>query len=272
MANFKDFAASTVAIAPSPATTGTSLSVQSGDGASFPTPPFYITATPPGQLTKLSTSEKLLVTNVSTDTFTITRAQGSTTAKEITAGWTIANAVYADDVLFPAVPIGSLLDFAGTTAPTNYLTCDGSAVSRTTYAALYAVIGTVWGSGDGSTTFNLPDIRRRATIGSGGTGTSTIGNSVGSTGGAETVSLVRNEIPPLPIRAMTDGGGGYNGDLTVLNTGGALGGWGIGVAANNTGTGRLYANNVNDNNVNRTATAHNNMPPEAVVLKIIRYQ
>lgn len=52
---------------------------------------------------------------------------------------------------------GMIKPFAGTTVPTGYLLCDGSAVSRTTYANLFAAIGTTYGSGDGSTTFNLPN-------------------------------------------------------------------------------------------------------------------
>lgn len=53
-------------------------------------------------------------------------------------------------------PVGAYLLHAGSTAPTNFLACDGSAVSRATYSALFAVIGTTYGAGDGSTTFNLP--------------------------------------------------------------------------------------------------------------------
>ena len=56
-----------------------------------------------------------------------------------------------------SVPIGTILMYAVATAPSNYLICDGSAISRTTYNKLFAVIGTAWGSGDGSTTFNLPN-------------------------------------------------------------------------------------------------------------------
>ena len=58
-----------------------------------------------------------------------------------------------------AVPSGTVHLFATTTAPTGYLECDGSAVSRTTYADLFTIIGTTWGAGDGSSTFNLPDLR-----------------------------------------------------------------------------------------------------------------
>ena len=56
-------------------------------------------------------------------------------------------------------PSGMVITFAGNTAPTGYLACDGSAVSRTTYSDLFAVCGTIYGVGDGSTTFNLPDLR-----------------------------------------------------------------------------------------------------------------
>jgi microcystin-dependent protein len=60
-----------------------------------------------------------------------------------------------------AVPPGSLMDFAMAAAPTGWLVCDGAAVSRTTYAALFAAIGTIWGAGDGSTTFNVPGMLDR---------------------------------------------------------------------------------------------------------------
>lgn len=58
-----------------------------------------------------------------------------------------------------AVPVGSVITFAGPSAPAGYLQCNGAAVSRTTYADLFAVIGTMYGVGNGSTTFNLPDYR-----------------------------------------------------------------------------------------------------------------
>jgi microcystin-dependent protein len=89
-----------------------------------------------------------------------------------------------------------MLDYAGTGAvPTGYLLCDGSAISRTTYADLFAAIGTTWGVGDGTTTFNLPDTRRRVSMGKGGSGSSTIGNAVGNTGGEETHTLIEAEMP-----------------------------------------------------------------------------
>lgn len=78
------------------------------------------------------------------------------------------------------VPVGAVLPFAGTVPPAGYLLADGSAKSRTTYARLFAVIGTTYGAGDGSTTFNLPDLRQRFPLGKAASGT---GSALGETGG-----------------------------------------------------------------------------------------
>ncbi len=94
------------------------------------------------------------------------------------------------------IPAGTMFDFAGAgTVPSGYLLCDGSSVSRTTYADLFAAIGETWGVGDGSTTFDLPDTRRRVAIGAGGTGSGVIGNAIGNIGGAETHTLTIGEMP-----------------------------------------------------------------------------
>jgi microcystin-dependent protein len=68
-----------------------------------------------------------------------------------------------------ATPSGSILMFAGITAPDNWLLCDGTAVSRATYNKLFQAIGTTWGAGNGTTTFNLPDMRGAAPAGVGTT-------------------------------------------------------------------------------------------------------
>ena len=81
------------------------------------------------------------------------------------------------------------MPFAGTTAPQGCLFCDGSAVSRTTYAALFEVIGTTYGEGDGSTTFNIPDLSGRVVIGVSNT------HALGTTGGSETVTLTADQMP-----------------------------------------------------------------------------
>jgi len=91
-------------------------------------------------------------------------------------------------------PVGAVLEFAGAAAPTGWLLCNGAAISRTTYAALYVMIGTAFGVGDGSTTFNVPDARGRATIGA-GAGTGLTSRSLAATGGAETHTLTTAEMP-----------------------------------------------------------------------------
>ena len=70
-----------------------------------------------------------------------------------------------------ALPTGSYIQFAGSQAPDGFLVCNGSAVSRTTYSRLFAVIGTTYGSGNGSTTFNLPNLIDRFLQGSTTSGT-----------------------------------------------------------------------------------------------------
>lgn len=89
----------------------------------------------------------------------------------------------------PSIPAGIVEVFAGSTVPAGFLLCDGSAVSRDTYAALFAVIGTTYGVGDGSTTFNLPDLSGRVVIGT------SQSHALGSTGGSETVTLTESELP-----------------------------------------------------------------------------
>lgn len=95
---------------------------------------------------------------------------------------------------------GEVKMYAGSAAPSGWLVCDGSAVSRTTYAALFAVIGTTYGAGDGSTTFNLPDLRGRTTIGVGQGNTGEGGvlgtnRALASVGGTETHTLTLAQIP-----------------------------------------------------------------------------
>lgn len=105
------------------------------------------------------------------------------------------------------VPPGSLLMFAGASAPDGYLLCDGSAISRTTYNILFATIGTTYGVGNGTTTFNLPDFRGRGALG-GGTGAGLTPRTVGGTGGAETVTLSTDEMPSHSHTHNANGGAG----------------------------------------------------------------
>ena len=117
------------------------------------------------------------------------------TLDEARAG-TDATRALTPPALADAIPPGVILDFAGTgDLPPGWLACAGQAVSRTTYARLFAAIGTTWGAGDGSTTFNVPDLRRRVRVGAWGAGTSRLGNAIGSTGGSETHALTEAELP-----------------------------------------------------------------------------
>lgn len=112
MGNLKDYATSTVLTAPSPATSGTSIVVQSGHGARFPAVPFMVTVHPAAEFPTLDNAEKLEVTARTGDTLTVLRAQGSTTAQAIQAGWRISNAVFLADI--PTVDSTSV-DAAGAT-------------------------------------------------------------------------------------------------------------------------------------------------------------
>jgi microcystin-dependent protein len=100
---------------------------------------------------------------------------------------TVANALAA------LVPSGTVSQTARATAPTGYLLCDGSAVSRTTYASLFDAIGTAYGVGDNSTTFNIPNLKGRVPVGRDSAQTEF--DTLGETSGAKTVSLSANNIP-----------------------------------------------------------------------------
>jgi microcystin-dependent protein len=87
--------------------------------------------------------------------------------------------------------VGEIELYAGATAPDGFFICDGAAVSRTTYAALFSVVGTIYGVGDGSTSFNLPDLRTRFPVGS------QVGGDydLGDIGGEESVILTAAQMP-----------------------------------------------------------------------------
>jgi microcystin-dependent protein len=170
------------------------------------------------------------------------------------------------------LPIGTIIDFGGTSLQTNYLATDGAAISRTTYAALFTAIGTTWGVGDGSTTFNVPNMARRTTVGSGGSGTGTLGNAVGNTGGAETHSLSSSENGNHAHLLASTTGATSSAEITSPSQIIA-----INSAEASDDSYRLMASNGGSANAatsssSGSGTAHNNMQPSAVVFKQIRYQ
>lgn len=122
-------------------------------------------------------------------------------------------------------PTGVVLPFAGSTAPAGWVFCFGQAVSRTTFADLFAALGTAYGTGDGSTTFNLPDLRGRIPGGkdnmggsaanrltTGGSGVN--GANLGAVGGAETHTLTNAQ---LPSQAIGTGGSTISRGSTVAD-------------------------------------------------------
>jgi microcystin-dependent protein len=135
----------------------------------------------------------------------------------------LAVQVGADGII---IPPGAASIYFGASAPTGWLFCDGSAVSRTTYAALFTAIGTTWGVGNGTTTFNLPDLRGRIPMGSGsGTrdgesgsgvitgGTALSSRSLGAWGGAESVALAEANNGPHTHTFTTAADGSGAGSL-----------------------------------------------------------
>lgn len=91
-----------------------------------------------------------------------------------------------------AAMTGVITPYAGSSAPTGWLLCDGSAVSRATYAALFSVVGTAYGAGDGSTTFNVPNLEGRFVVGMDSGDTDF--DSLGETGGAKTHTHAKGSL------------------------------------------------------------------------------
>lgn len=162
-------------------------------------------------------------------------------------------------VIFP----GMMVDWPSDTAPDGWGICDGSALSRTTYAALFAFIGTRYGAGDLVTTFNIPDFRSRVAVGAGQQGVGHV-FSLGETGGEETHTLTGGEVPS---HSHTDVGHTHTtgnvlpdlavgpGELPVLSPNPIPGITGIGNASLTSSGGD---------------GAHNNLQPYVVTNKIIR--
>ncbi len=92
-----------------------------------------------------------------------------------------------------AAPVGKVDAYAGATAPAGWLLCDGSAVSRSAYPRLFALVGVTYGPGNGSTTFNLPDARGRVLVARDAAQSEF--DALGETGGAKTHTLTQGEMP-----------------------------------------------------------------------------
>jgi microcystin-dependent protein len=171
-------------------------------------------------------------------------------------------------------PSGSVISYAGASAPTGWLLCSGQTVSRTTYSSLFAAIGTTYGSGDGSTTFALPDLRGRVVAGIDNMGGSDAGrldiaNSSGTVVGSQYVTLTSAEMPVHThiqnshhheIHRSNQAATSVGADASVLYR----------TLVN---TGAVYTNTQGQTATNQNAGgggAHNNMQPTMVLNYIIK--
>lgn len=109
-----------------------------------------------------------------------------------------------------AAPPGAVSMYAGSSAPSGWVLCDGSAISRSTYSTLFGVIGTSYGTGDGSTTFNVPDMRGRVAVGVNSTGPTLI-NSVGKNDGVTVANRNISHHHTYTNPGSSDGTGGAGG-------------------------------------------------------------
>jgi microcystin-dependent protein len=235
-----------------------------------------------------------LLVNNTTGHNVIIAAAGSSGTPYTSAPASGPQEIYTDgtDVLPATAPAASrsgFLDmYAGASLPANYLWCNGQAYSRTTYASLFAAIGTIYGAGDGSTTFNVPDYRGRAPVGAdamGGTAANrltTMTATLGGAGGAETHTLTTAQIAahghnvtdPGHTHTATDSGHshGYN----FLQTGGSsFGGAGSvqQIAGSTTTASANISVTTNATGISIQSTggggAHNNLQPSLVCNIII---
>lgn len=181
-----------------------------------------------------------------------------------------------------ALPVGVIIDYAGTAAPAGWLLCYGQNVSRTTYAALFTAIGVTYGVGDGSTTFTLPDYRGRVSAGQddmGGTSANRLtgltngvdGDTLGAVGGLESDTLTTANIPAHAHTGTTSTNGAhthsYNNPDTSLGSA-ADGAHDIGFVSGNTGSSGDHSHTFTTNNAGGGG-AHNNVQPTIIMNKII---
>lgn len=123
------------------------------------------------------------------------------------------------------VPVGMIMQWTKASTPTGFIVCDGSAVSRTTYAALFDAIGTTHGVGDGSTTFNLPDLQGKLPVGDDGGVSYTVAGTGGSTSVTPTLtksgSVSKSGTASGSLSGVPDSGNlavSVSGNVNVANT------------------------------------------------------
>lgn len=117
-----------------------------------------------------------------------------------------------------SLPIGSIIPYASNNIPHTYLACDGSEISRAEYADLFNIIGTVYGAGDGSTTFNLPNLKGRVPLGvTPGLGTYMLGDALGSTEHQHdfAIATTYSRVIPAGVIALENGKTSHKSSVTM---------------------------------------------------------
>lgn len=153
-----------------------------------------------------------------TDTSRLYLDTGTAWVEVASGAGSVTSAMIADG---PQVPVGAITQYAGSSAPTNWLVCDGSEQSVSTYSALDSILGTTYGSrtngagGAGSSHFRLPNLKGRAPVGRDSAQTEF--DSLGETGGAKTHQLSASEMP------AHNHGGSTGSQYVTLASGGSLG-------------------------------------------------
>jgi len=170
----------------------------------------------------------------------------------------------SDYVYLQPVDIADIKFSARSSDHSGWLKCDGRAISRTQYTELFNAIGTAFGSGDGSTTFNLPDCRGRV-LGAIGTGTGLTARSLGQIVGAETHTLTTSEMPSHS-HTITDPGHthGYVNNTNDQNTDNAFGTETAADQADLSANTNIGYTNISINNTGGGG-AHNNMQPTSFI-------
>jgi microcystin-dependent protein len=167
---------------------------------------------------------------------------------------------------------GEVVPFAGSTAPAGALLCYGQQVSRTTYAGLFAVIGAAYGGGDGSTTFNLPDLRGRVAAGKSDMGGSDAGNLTGGgvLGAALGAQAGSASVSGNVIVSSGAVGGTFNGNVTSVSIN-IQGGANATVAAiGDTVAGSIMTNAITSNGANTLTGTAATVQPTRVLNYLIR--
>jgi microcystin-dependent protein len=171
------------------------------------------------------------------------------------------------------VPSGTIVAYAGKTAPPGWLLCDGAAVSRTADSALFTALGTDYGPGDGINTFNVPDLRGRTALG-GGTGSGLTARSNGQRAGAESATLTVAQLP-AHSHTITDpghahGAAGANVFITAGGPAGTNPGVGLGSSFNYTAATTSSTTGITGTNNTGGGSPVSIMPPFQVVTFIIK--